>query len=49
MSPGRFLAEHTSHEITEWMAWHRLQEQDRQQADDKAKLQNQVSNRPRRR
>ena len=29
MSPGRFLAEHTSREIGEWMAWHKLEAADR--------------------
>ena len=33
MSPGRFLAEHTSYgEISEWMAWHKLEEVDRKTA-----------------
>ena len=42
MSPGRFLAEHTSQEISEWMAWHKLEAADRQTADDKAKAKNKV-------
>ena len=42
MSPGRFLAEHTSREISEWMAWHKLEAADQQQAADKAKVQNKV-------
>ena len=48
MSPGRFLAEHTSEEITEWMAWHRLEAADRQTAEDKAKIQSKVKGRRRR-
>ena len=45
MSPGRFLAEHTSAEISEWMAWHKLEAADRQTAEDKAKTQNKVRGR----
>ena len=37
MSPGRFLAEHTSLGNREWMAWHKLEEVDRKTAEDKAK------------
>ena len=47
MSPRRFLAEHTSEEITEWMAWHKLEAADQQQAAEKAKLQNKVRGRRR--
>ena len=48
MSPGRFLAEHTSQEISEWMAWHKLEAADRRTAEDKAKTQNKVKGRRRR-
>ena len=48
MSPGRFLAEHTSWEIAEWMAWHKLEAVDRKTAEDKAKTQNRVKGRRRR-
>ena len=48
MSPGRFLAEHTSREIGEWMAWHKLEEVDRKTMEDKAKTQNKVRGRRRR-
>ena len=42
MSPHRFLAEHTSWEITEWMAWHKLEAADQEQAGEIARLQNRV-------
>ena len=48
MSPGRFLAEHTSEEIGEWMAWHKLEAADRQQAEQKAAALNRVRRRRRR-
>ena len=41
MSPGRFLAEHTSYEISEWMAWHKLEEVDRKTADGEGSEQGQ--------
>lgn len=42
MSPGRFLAEHTSEEISEWMAWRKLEAADQAQAAERAKLQSKV-------
>ena len=46
MSPGRFLAEHTSREITEWMAWHKLEEADNENAMSKAKMKNDLRSKP---
>ena len=43
MSPREFLATHTSHDIAEWEAFYRLQEQDATLAAESAKVKGQVS------
>ena len=49
MSPGEVKARHSSRELTEWMAYFKLEEMDRKQETEKAKLKSQVARRPRRR
>lgn len=43
MSPGEVLAKHSSRQLNEWAAYFKLEEIDQRQAQDKAKLQAQVS------
>ena len=48
MAPREVLAKHTSHELSEWAAYFKLEEIDQKQAQDKQKLQSQVAKQPRR-
>ena len=49
MAPSEVRARHSSRELSEWMAFFKLEEMDQKQRAEKAKLQSQVSRRPRRR